>query len=227
MKKERIEDASKILRNKNNPFFIIGVHTDPQLKETTSLTCGELDPNSHEAKDLMREGFKLIYPAELSTEAVEQSSRLYPDVFPYGYQHHINNPLIVDNNAQPTLDFAREIISHYLSAETLGPYYVGSMYGFDKANNSISQYIDPTHFKPDTLKKLTTMLQEFGFTTSLDELGNLNVHSDIPYPTVPKSKFQGIFDKAKGKLKNTFDKLKESIFKGKDTKEKDTQGPEL
>lgn len=223
MKNEKLEEISKIIRNKNNPFVTLGVHTDPQLQEITTLTCGELDPNSQEAKDLSKD-CKLFYPAGIHPEKLQQISEIFPERLD-GYSYHTKNPLIVAKDAKPTLDLAREIISHYLSSDKF-LLDAGCMYGFDSATNSISQYIDPTHFEEGTLESLTQALQEFGFTTSLDE-GTLNVHSDIPYPTVPKSKFQGIFDKAKGKIKNTFDKLKASIFKGKDSQEKDTQGPEI
>lgn len=224
MKKERAEQITQVFKNRDNYWGrIFGYHIDPQLKETTSLTYGEINPDSSEARDLISQGFKLIYPAELSPEVAEQGSRINSD-FSHMYKHRMIQPLIVDSNEQPTLDFAREIVSHYLSTESISP-YVGYMYGIDKKNNSISQYIDKKHFKEGSIENLTEMLNDFGFSASLDELGNLNIHSDIPYPTVPKSKFQTMFDKAKGRIRNTFDKLK-SFTKPKEN-EKDTQGPEL
>lgn len=220
MKKERLEQISQIFSDENHTVF--GYNKDPQIQETTSVTHGNIDPNSEEAKRLEAAGFKLIYPAELNSKTLESYSHLSEDNFnPYLYECNMTYPLIVDSNQAPTLTFARTIISHYLSQDNLP----GHIYGYDTANNVISANIDTNHFKEGSMENLTEMLNNFGFSTSLDELGNLNVHSDIPYPTVPKSKFQGMFEKAKGKLRDTFNKIK-SVLKTKEN-EKDTEGPEL
>lgn len=219
MKKERLEQISNIFSTETYKMF--GYNRDPQIQETTGVTHGNIDPNSEEAKRLEAAGFKLIYPAELNPETLESYSHLSEDNFaPYLYESNMTRPLIVDSNERPTLTFAQNIISHYLSQD-LG----GHIYGYDLKNNTIDRSIAPKHFKDGSIEKLTEMLNGFGFSTSLDELGNLNVHSDIPYPTVPKSKFQGMFEKAKGKLKDTFNKIK-SFLKTKEN-EKDTEGPEL
>lgn len=220
MKKERLEQISKIFSNDN--YTILGYHTDPQLQETTSVTHENIDPNSKEAKRLEAAGFKLIYPAELNSETLENYSQFDEDVFnTHLYEVQMAYPLIVDSNQAPTLDFAQHIISHYLLQDNIG----GRIYGCDKVNNATS--IDPkaAHFKEGSIENLIEVLNSFGFSASLDEFGLLNVHSDIPYPTVPKSKFQGMFEKTKGKLKDTFNKLK-SFLKTKEN-EKDTEDPEL
>ena len=51
---------------------------------------------------------------------------------------------------------------------------------------------------------------------------SISISSDIPYPAVRKSKFEQIYDKAKGKIQGVFAKLKALVNPKDQVKENDT-----
>lgn len=209
MNQERKEEVSNILdkwarENKT----MIGVHSFN--KEAIGYTVGgggrEID--SETVKKLESLGFKAIYPAELSKEEVSKMS----DVDRYVYEDRLKRALIIDGKEPNlSLEFGRIISDHYLSADnkTL-------LWGVDK--NSLNKVIGLSHHKEETAQNLQALLESVGFHPTLDgEKYNksITITSDIPYPAVKRSKFEQIYDKAKGKIQGMFAKLK-SIVKPKD-----------
>ena len=217
MKQERLEQISKVFEN--DTYKIFGTHTDPNVQGTLGVTYEEnIEPNSPEAKKLEDLGFKLIYPAELSQSAQERLSE--DDRF--SYKQSQSHPLIIDSQETPTIGLAKSIAHHYFSSANNNH----MLYGYDYKQNSISVHPNEYNFKDGTMENFMQVLNELGFeTTSPGKNFGVNIHSNIPYPFVQQSKFQDIFGRAKGKVKETFNKLK-SFIKPKEV-ERNTEGPEL
>lgn len=217
MKKERLKQISSVFNNDN--FKEFAYSKDPKVQGILGLEYQErIEPNSPEAKKLEALGFKLIYPAELSQSAQERLSE--DDKFLYDL--HQSFPMIIDAQEAPTIGLAKSIAHHYFSSATNNH----MLYGYDYKENSISVHPNESNFKDGTMENFMQVLNELGFeATSQGKHYGVDIHSNIPYPFVQKSKFQDFFGKAKGRIKEAFDKLK-SFIKPKEV-EKDTEGPEL
>lgn len=217
MNQERNNQVWSILREyqdqeKNKDYYSrpIGCFQDPASHEVIGYKVEKLERNSKTVKQLESLGFKAVYPAELSEKEIS-----YMDVGEkYVYESRMKNPLIIDTKeTNLSLDYAQLISDHYLSA-----YRVPSAWGVNKNANSLTTTIDLGHYKEGTDKNLQKLLNSVGFNPTLDGepySRNFTVSSDIPYPIVKKSKFEQIYDKAKGKIKGMFEKLT-SIVKPKD-----------
>lgn len=212
MNQERNEQVLNVLREhiektkKNGEITpLIGSH-----KEDMGYTMYEMERDSETVKKLESLGFKAIYPAELSEEAISRMS----DTERYVYENKMKRALIIDGKEQNlSLEFAQMISDHYLSADT--PTH---LWGLDRTNNSLTNYIGLGHHKEGTAENLQELLSSVGFNPTLDGEKydkSITISSDIPYPAVKRSKFEQIYDKAKGKIQGMFAKLK-SIVKSKD-----------
>lgn len=217
MNQERNEQVLNILREHNEKIQkngeiapYISFHSDPALKEDIGYTMYGLERDSETVKRLESLGFKAIYPAELSEEAISRMSDSEKDV----YEGKMKEALIIDGKEPNlSLEFAKMISDHYLSADT--PTH---LWGLDRTNNSLTNHIGLDNRKEGTAENLQELLSSVGFNPTLDGEKydkSITISSDIPYPAVKRSKFEQIYDKAKGKIQGMFTKLK-SIVKPKD-----------
>ena len=217
MNQERNEQVLKVLREHREKIQengkiapLIASNRDSVLKEDIGYTMYGMERDSEAVKKLESLGFKVIYPAELSEEKVSRMS----DVDRYVYEDKMKRALIIDGKeTNLSLEFGKMISDHYLSADT--PTH---LWGFDKENNSLTNHIVLGHHKEGTDENLQALLESVGFNPTLDGEKydkSITISSDIPYPAVKRSKFEQIYDKAKGKIQGMFAKLK-SIVKPKD-----------
>lgn len=217
MNQERNEQVLNVLREhrekiqKNGEIApLIGSHMDPALKEDIGYTMFGVERDSETVKKLESLGFKAIYPAELSEEAISRMS----DVDKYVYEDKMKRALIIDGKeTNLSLEFAKMISDHYLSADITSTHF----WGLDRTNNSITKYIGLGHHKEGTAENLQSLLSSVGFNPTLDGEKydkSITISSDIPYPAVKRTKFEQIYDKGKGKIQGMFAKLK-SIVKPK------------
>lgn len=122
MKQERNEQVMEILAEhreniqKNGEIApLIGSHRDPALRENIGYTMQGLERDSDTIKKLEGLGFKAIYPAELSEEVIARMSTAER----YVYDDKMKRALIIDGKeTSHSLDFAKMISDHYLSADT-------------------------------------------------------------------------------------------------------------
>ncbi len=223
MKQERNEQVMKILEEYRDEYTkngkiapAIGSQMDPNLKENIGIYMRELKRDSDTIKKLEGLGFKAIYPAELSEEAIARMSTAER----YVYDEQMKDALIIDGKeTNHSLDFAKMISDHYLSTDT--SHHFWGLYNEDK---SIKRYIESNH-KEGTAENLVELLGSVGFKTAIEgekEDKSVSISSDIPYPTVRKSKFEQIYDKAKGKIQGVFAKLKTLVNPKDQVKENDT-----
>lgn len=220
MKDDRKNLFSQILRrNKKDEMLVVGEGVDRTTKEVNAMFPGQLDPNSPEAAELRKNGFTLIYPAPLK----ENKTGKMDVVARNEYNAKLNSPMVIDNTDLKTTDLASKIISQYLSAGS--PMLTGQ----DFTGNTITPYPDWSEFEANAMSQLQTTLDNLGYETSIAE-NNLSVKSDIPFPTVQKSNLSKIFDRAKSKIKDAFNKIKGALTKEKDSKtneDKNNDAPEL
>lgn len=121
MKQERNEQVLEILAEhreniqKNGEIApLIGSHRDRALRENIGYTMPGLERDSDTIKKLEGLGFKAIYPAELPEEVIARMST----VERYVYDDKMKRALIIDGKeTSHSLDFAKMISDHYLSAD--------------------------------------------------------------------------------------------------------------
>ena len=207
MEQERSKQLKETFREKDmqkNKQIMVDI-SQSSLKETIGYRMSDLEP--YTVKDLEALGFKVIYPAELSEDRVYRMSTREK----YFYDYQMKEALIIDGKEQShSLELAKIISNHYLSADTIPPGY----WGIDETGTSLTKDIEFDHYKEGTAEKLQELLSDIGVNPTLDG-ESITISSDIPYPTVRKSKFEQIYDKAKGKIQGTFAKLK-ALVKPKD-----------
>lgn len=224
MNQEKNEQVLNVLREhrekiqKNGEVApLIGSHRDSTLKEDIGYIMLGLERDSETVKRLEGLGFKAIYPAELSEETISRMS----DVEKYVYEDKMKRALIIDGKEPNlSLEFAKMISDHYLSADTST-----HLWGLDKTNNSLTNHIGLGHHKEGTAENLQELLSSVGFNPTLDGEKydkSITISSDIPYPAVRKSKLEQIYDKSKGKIQEVFAKLKAFVNQKDKVKENDT-----
>lgn len=191
---------------------MLKVHTTPHSKEVTGLTLPGLNKNSDTVKKLEEAGFKVVYPAELTEQAVENLD----EVEKYTYDKLLGTALVIDGNEENlSLDFANTISSHYFSTGD------GVWSAVGTENNSITE-CPHGQFVDGSSDRLNELLTNLGFRSQVAENGDVTVSSDIPYPVVKKSKFRQLYDLGKDKISSAFAKLK-SFFAPKDQVKEDDQ----
>lgn len=209
MIQERYDQMNDLLRqylNENNPMGIMGDCFDPSSKEHNGLLCPGLDKDSETVKHLESLGYKVIYPAQLTEEAVGRMD----EAKKYAYDAKMKNALVIDGNEKClSLDLERLIADHYFSAG------IPAIAGVDFRNNSVIRGSYSIDFPPETNENYKALLDDIGFQTEKDDKGNVTISSNIPYPAVTKSKFAQIYDKAKEKIQGALAKLK-AFVKPKD-----------
>lgn len=215
MIQERYEQASSLLSKhlkENDLMGLIGVSHDPSSKEYNGLSISGLNRESDTVKKLESLGFKVIYPAQLTEQAVDRMD----DVQKYVYNAKMSTALVIDGSEKClSLNLENLIAKYYFDAG------MPDIAGLDSQNNSITRY--PRYdFPPETNANYKDLLDDIGFQTEMDENGRVTVSSDIPYPAVRKSKFEQIYDKAKGKIQGAFAKLKALVNPKDKAKENDT-----
>lgn len=216
MNQERYEQASNLLSQhlKENSTMggLIGVSFDPTSKENNGLSLSGLNRDSETVKKLESLGFKVIYPAKLTEREVARMNTENK----YVYDAKMSNALVIDGNEQNlSLDFAQTIARHYFSTG------YSMERGVDIKNNSVTEY-SYGNFVEGTNNDFQDLLNDLGFQTEMNEYGNVTVSSNIPYPAVKKSKFEQIYNKAKGKIQGAFAKLKSIVTSKDQVKENDT-----
>lgn len=189
------DDRAKMLYDmlSKTPDILAGETRDTSSKETMGLSIN-LDKNSEELKKIESLGFKAIYPAELPDEVIarmDESRRAQ-------YERNKNHAYFVDTQGEAnTLQRASHIAKHYHSLSN-----VAGLSALDTQNNSMA-FQSASDCKEDNLQNI---LNDLGYDTNLEN-GWLTVHSDIPYPSVSKSKFAKIFEIAKDKIHSVAEKL--------------------
>lgn len=215
MIQERYEQASNLLSQhlkENNQMGMIGVSRDPSSKENNGLTIAGLNRDSDTVKELESLGFKVIYPAQLTEQAVDRMD----DVQKYVYNAKMSTPLIIDGSEKClSLNLENLLAKHYFKAG------MPDIAGFDSRNNSITRYLRHG-FPPETNANYKKLLDDLGFQTEMDDKGRITTSSNVPYPAVRKSKFEQIYEKAKGKIQGAFAKLKELVNQKDKAKENET-----
>lgn len=210
MNQEKYEQVVDLLNQNRKKGELIGESLDPTSKEANALSL-TLNKDSETVKKLERLGFKVIYPAQLAEEAVARMDVTQK----YVYDAKMSNALIIDGKEQNlSLDFANTIARHYFST---GDSIIG---GVDIENNTMTEY-PHGNFVEGTNNDFQDLLNGLGFQTEMNEYGNITVSSDIPYPAVKKSRFEQIYDKAKGKIQGAFTKLKSLVTSKNKVKEND------
>lgn len=213
MNLSRIEEARNLLKqydNQNHTFYM-GAICDPSTMETNGLVQYNLKRDSETVKTLESLGYKVIYPAQLTEDKVARMDVTEK----YLYDERMNQALVIDGNEkQLSLDFANAIAKHYFSNGLV-------MAGVDIENNSITEY-PHGEFVEGVNKDFQDLLNSIGFQTEMNEHGHVAVSSKIPYPAVKKSKFKQIYDKAKGKIQESFAKLKSLVNSKNKVKENNT-----
>lgn len=208
MKKERFDQADRLLEEYSREKGIdtlVGVNTDPHSGEYSTLSYSGLDRDSDTVKKLEEAGFKVVYPAELKEQEVDKMD----DDKRAEYDIKLRTALIVDGKEETrSLDLANAISSHYFSTGH------GLMGGVSAENNSITEF-PQGQFVDGSSDKLNKLFTDLGYESQVTENGDITVKSDIPYPTVQKSKFRQLYDMGKEKISSSFAKLK-SFFKAKE-----------
>ena len=168
--------------------YVMGVACDDNSNNWSRYTV-LLDRNSRKVQELENEGYKIIFPAELSQQAVD---KMEPDEKEH-YEINKRLAMIVDSAEDcHSLDLARDIATHYYSN------CAGTITGVDYEQNALAifPYGD---YDPNTHQELHKIYSELGYTASLDG-EQLSINSDEPYYCVTKSKFQQIYFDTKDKL---------------------------
>lgn len=225
MKEERVEQINQLLREhreylKNNgegALLSVAYH-DRASGEINGMDMRDLKRDSDTVKRLESLGYKVIYPAELSEERISSMSTSEK----YVYDRKMNHALIIDKQEEcQSLEFGKMITDHYLSAEPIRNLWSVES---DKNNNSINNFIDTRSYKEGTDKDLQGLLKEVGVDSTIEQ-GNyykkIGISSEVPYPTVKKSKFAQIYDNAKGKIQGVFAKLKSLVNSKEQVKDND------
>lgn len=198
MRDDRLQTAYSLLRqHKDTQNSLIGYNTDPSSKKQCALTI-ELAKDSDLLQELESMGFKAIYPAELADNEIARMDEAQRNTYNIRQQ----NALIVDTKEDClSLNLANSIANHVYSNA-----HSGHLDGLDTVNNAVTYYPDHTKFKEGTHENLQATLSELGYQTDLTD-DRVTVHSNIPYPSVNKSKFAKIFEMAKNKIHNVAEKL--------------------
>lgn len=211
MNKEREELLIQILnkagKERTPGHSITGPHFQGTIAQSVPY-YEQLDPNL--VKALEAEGFKSIFPAKLTDEAIarmDESSKLM-------YESNLGSSLIVDTQEpHRTVDLVHTIAKHYYSTGDVEP-----LSGIDKRDNSITEF-PWGNFREGSSEEFSQILSDLGYQTEIGENGQVKAFSDVPYPVVKKSKFGQIYDKAKGRIKDVFSKIKSMVSSKEETKE--------
>lgn len=205
MVQDRSKKAISILESYNQKIQengglreLIGVSTDPHTHEEIGYSM-RMDKTSREIQELEALGFKVIFPAELTEEAVARMDTAQK----YVYDAKLNNALVVDTKGNHSLDLASVISRHYFQEGH-------SMGGLDAKGNSLTEY-PHGEFKEGMNQEYQKLLEEIGYETSMDEYGRVTAFSDIPYPAVKRTKFEQFYENAKGKIKGMFSAIKNRL----------------
>lgn len=147
-----------------------------------------LDKNSDEVKELKKQGYTVLFPAELSADTIASMTPEEKEE----YENNMNRALILDSKDKcHSLEAIRAIASHYYSSGS------GIITGIDYTTNSLA--IFPYGKIPESAHQtLYSVLIELGYTASLDGQ-QLSVESNEQCPCVKKSKFSQIYDSFKDK----------------------------
>ena len=211
MKQERSEEVSEILNGRKS-----ACQSDPQTKEEIGYyTKLDKEKDSHLIEEMEARGFKIIYPAKLKDDAqiyMKEGEKLHGK---YYNQQVENDALIMDLNEPKSLEVAGMIANHFFKEK-----HIFELVDFE--NNSMGVYEDKD-FEEGSIKKYEDLLNEIGYETTIDKNGMVTAFSDIPYPEVKKSKFEQIYDKAKGKIKGMLSAIKNKL----NTKDKEQDKEEV
>lgn len=147
-----------------------------------------LDKNSNDVQELESQGYKALFPAELSEETIDSMSPEEKEK----YKNNINRALILDTkDTCHSLEAIRAITTHYYSSCD------GIITGIDYETNSLA--IFPYGKIPESChQELYNILIELGYTASLNGL-QISVESKTPCPCIKKSKFNQIYECFKDK----------------------------
>ncbi len=213
MNKEREELLTQILEKAGEEKKIevpFGNSRDPHFQETTALYAQYEQIDSDLIEDLEAAGFKSIFPAKLPDEAIERMDKLSRD----RYERKMRHSMIVDTQEpHRTVDLVHTIAKHYYSTGDVEP-----LSGIDKRDNSITEF-PWGNFREGSSEEFSQILRDIGYQTEIGENGQVKAFSDVPYPVVKKSKFGQIYDKAKGRIKDVFSKIKSMVSSKEETKE--------
>ena len=168
--------------------YIMGVACDEDTTQWSRYTI-LLDRNSSKVQELEKEGYTVIFPAELSQESIDKMEIDEKE----NYELNKRLAMIVDaNEGCHSLDLARDIATHYYSN------CAGTITGVDYEQNALAifPYGD---YDPSAHKTLHKIFNELGYNASLDGY-QLSINSDAPFCCVTKSKFQQIYTGVKDKL---------------------------
>lgn len=209
MKQDRVEELSVILNEYNKKLKengkiseLIGERRNPHINEAIGyyLTIDK-EENLHEIEEMEARGFKVIYPGKLKEDArIARGPGKEIIEGKYLNQTMGKRALIIDSNEPKSLEIISMISDHYFSEGHV-------INGLDYKENSITSH-EHGQFQEGTNKEYQDLLNDMGYKTTMDEYGRVTAFSDIPYPAVKKSKFEQIYDNAKGKVKAMFSAIK-------------------
>lgn len=211
MNKERSQQAISILdqykdglKNKGEQPPIVGYSIDPVSQEHIGYYIS-MEKNSNEVAKLESLGFKVIYPAELTEDAISQMT--VADKFTYELK--MKRALVVDKQEpKHSLEFAEMISNHYLSADPLQ-----QLWGIDEKRNTISRNIGLGHHPEGTAESLQRILNDVGVSSTLEGENltkSITISSEVPYHTVDPSIYAQMHNDVRHSIGSTFDRLKKS-----------------
>ena len=232
MEKNRENQLSEILMKVVQESGFRGVKSNVVDKETGEVCAckinGILKENPEAVKELEELGYVIISPTRLSDIAMQQMQNMQGDM---NYDHQaeirLQGSMVVDPKQEKTKTLAEEIIKEYYSNKDV----YKSFSEYYKRSHDGAGLAELDAFGGNT-KELQDILSKVGFSTEVDKEGMLVVKGNdfsinvdgisgksmdkLPEKSlVQASKFEQIYNKAKHRIKDTFEKLK-SFFKGKD-----------
>ena len=217
MNKERSQEVMGLLEEymSNHGKQIIGESKDPTFKEENGYSL-RLSKDSNTVKDLEARGFKVIYPAKLKDEFEQPNGQGEFIKGKYLNEQFKDNAFIIDSSEKPSLDLANAIARHYFLEGENGHILTG----MDAKSNAMTFFTHGSGYIDGANQDFSELLNGMGFETQIDEYGRVTASSNIPYPApaIQKSKFEQIYDKARGKIKDMFSKIK-SIAHSKEQKQ--------
>ena len=158
---------------KNSDYRMCGQCNDPNSNETCAISVPGLKQSPGVEEKLTAAGFMVIYPAELSAEAVARMD----DVERATYERNLQNGLVVDSHEECLSgNFLNHISEHYYSASH---HRMAGTTSHDMGSITTEyQYFDSAE---DTNAKYADLVSRLGFMTKKNENGSVDVFSELPY----------------------------------------------
>ncbi len=210
MKEDRLSIVYDMLNNhEDTKSELVSYNIDPSSKRQCALNV-KLSKDSPLLHELESQGFKAIYPAELADEEIARMNEDQRFMYELNSQHAL---LVDSKEPHLSLNLAGQIASHVYSNSG-----AGVLDGLNTKDNTLTFFPGcSSRFKEGTHENLQATLTALGYKADLDK-DSVTVQSNIPYPSVNKSKFAKIFEMAKDKIHSVAEKL--GLHKNKEPKVK-------